>query len=129
MLRSSLPDGLEGALWGDERCAIGLSSAFLYYSFTVRCCLDAMRFIDLLLLLLFEGRRALPKNPSRASYNHNMSSGRLDGSGPERFHRQVIDAIRNSDMGTLIEAIELLGKWRRSSVFSKKKSLCFLFRF
>jgi E3 ubiquitin-protein ligase HECTD1 len=42
-------------------------------------------------------------------YSRLSGSARLEAGGADRFHRQVIDAVRNKDMGTLIEAIELLG--------------------
>jgi len=45
LLRSELPDAIERAVHGDERCI-----------------LDTMRLVDLLLVLLFEGRRALPRS-------------------------------------------------------------------
>ncbi|XP_023244989.1 E3 ubiquitin-protein ligase HECTD1 isoform X2 [Copidosoma floridanum] len=90
LLRSNLPDAIEKALKGDERCA-----------------LDTMRLVDLLLVLLFEGRSAL----GRSSVN-NGSSGpllprlrRLDSAG-EKSHRQLIDCIRSKDTDALIEAIE-----------------------
>ncbi|KAJ8668132.1 hypothetical protein QAD02_009795 [Eretmocerus hayati] len=90
LLRSELPDAIEKALKGDERCA-----------------LDSMRLVDLLLVLLFEGRSAL----GRASSN-SCSSGpllprlrRLDSAG-EKSHRQLIDCIRSKDTDALIEAIE-----------------------
>ena len=44
--RSNLPEAVEKALEGDERCI-----------------LDTMRLTDLLLVLLFEGRSALPRAP------------------------------------------------------------------
>ena len=69
-----------------------------------------MRLVDLLLVLMCEGRHALSKVSPRSMYSRLSGSGRLEGSGADRFHRQVIDAVRNKDMGTLIEAVELLGK-------------------
>ncbi|KAG8126249.1 hypothetical protein E2320_021608 [Naja naja] len=55
LLRSELPDSIESALQGDERCV-----------------LDTMRLVDLLLVLLFEGRKALPKSSAG-------STGRIPG--------------------------------------------------
>ena len=49
LLRSPLPAAIEHTLQGDERCV-----------------LDTMRLVDLLLVLLFEGRSALPKATSAA---------------------------------------------------------------
>ena len=58
-----------------------------------------MRLIDLLLVLLFEGRAALPK--SAASASAAAASGRvtaalrrMDSAG-EKTHRQLIDCIRS----------------------------------
>ena len=79
---------MEKALQGDERCA-----------------LDTMRLVDLLLVLLFEGRRALPKacvSISRAS----IGGLRRFDSSSERSHRQLIDCIRSKDTDALIDAIE-----------------------
>ena len=65
-----------------------------------RCILDTMRLIDLLLVLLFEGRAALPKSAS-ASASAASASGRvtaalrrMDSAG-EKTHRQLIDCIRS----------------------------------
>lgn len=84
LLRSRLPEALEAAL----KCPDD------------RSVLDAMRLVDLLLVLIFEGRVALPKatgcTPSAASR----------GSCTERTHRQLIDCIRSKDTDALIEAIE-----------------------
>lgn len=71
-----------------------------------RCILDTMRLIDLLLVLLFEGRAALPKSASAASAGAaaaaaGAASGRvtaalrrMDSAG-EKTHRQLIDCIRS----------------------------------
>lgn len=85
LLRSDLPSAIEKALQGEERCV-----------------LDTMRLVDLLLVLLFEGRKALPKT--------GISSGtsrlrRLDSSG-EKTHRQLIECIRSKDTDALIDAID-----------------------
>lgn len=65
-----------------------------------------MRFIDLLLVLVFEGRDALPKTVSSGSLTPaSGSSSKLDGSG-DRSHRQLIDCIRSKDTEALIEAID-----------------------
>ena len=65
-----------------------------------RCILDTMRLIDLLLVLLFEGRAALPKSAA-ASASAASASGRvtaalrrMDSAG-EKTHRQLIDCIRS----------------------------------
>ncbi|XP_014233753.1 E3 ubiquitin-protein ligase HECTD1 isoform X8 [Trichogramma pretiosum] len=89
LLRSGLPDAIEKALKGDERCA-----------------LDSMRLVDLLFVLLFEGRSALGRtNASSASGPLLPRLRRLDSVG-EKTHRQLIDCIRSKDTDALIEAIE-----------------------
>ncbi|XP_046388843.1 E3 ubiquitin-protein ligase Ufd4 isoform X5 [Ischnura elegans] len=107
LLRSELPDAIEKALKGDERC-----------------CLDSMRLVDLLLVLLFEGRKALS---SKSGSGVHLPTGtgvtvltgglgtsgsgqlprlrRLDGAG-EKTHRQLIDCIRSKDTDALVEAID-----------------------
>ncbi|XP_017331292.1 E3 ubiquitin-protein ligase HECTD1 isoform X5 [Ictalurus punctatus] len=87
LLRSELPDSMESALQGDERCV-----------------LDTMRLVDLLLVLLFEGRKALPKSTA-GSGGRIPGLRRLDSSG-ERSHRQLIDCIRSKDTDALIDAID-----------------------
>ena len=102
MLRSELPDAIERAVHGDERCI-----------------LDTMRLVDLLLVLLFEGRKALPRSgcwlvtaaPTSDSATGSSSTARgsvlrrLDSAG-ERTHRQLIDCIRSKDTDALIDAID-----------------------
>lgn len=113
LLRSELPDAIERAVRGEERCI-----------------LDTMRLVDLLLVLLFEGRKALPRSggaglaaPATSSGtpgtirsgSGSSSSGsssaagsmlrRLDSAG-ERTHRQLIDCIRSKDTDALIDAID-----------------------
>uniref|UniRef100_A0A8C7DTX5 E3 ubiquitin-protein ligase n=1 Tax=Oncorhynchus kisutch TaxID=8019 RepID=A0A8C7DTX5_ONCKI len=87
LLRSALPDSMESALQGDERCV-----------------LDTMRLVDLLLVLLFEGRKALPKSTAGTT-GRIPGLRRLDSSG-ERSHRQLIDCIRSKDTDALIDAID-----------------------
>uniref|UniRef100_A0A3Q4BWY9 E3 ubiquitin-protein ligase n=1 Tax=Mola mola TaxID=94237 RepID=A0A3Q4BWY9_MOLML len=87
LLRSALPASMESALGGDERCV-----------------LDTMRLVDLLLVLLFEGRKALPKSTA-GSTGRIPGLRRLDSSG-ERSHRQLIDCIRSKDTDALIDAID-----------------------
>lgn len=82
---------MESALGGDERCV-----------------LDTMRLVDLLLVLLFEGRKALPKSTA-GSTGRIPGLRRLDSSG-ERSHRQLIDCIRSKDTDALIDAIDTGGK-------------------
>ncbi|XP_068109968.1 E3 ubiquitin-protein ligase HECTD1 isoform X4 [Hyperolius riggenbachi] len=87
LLRAELLDSMESALQGDERCV-----------------LDTMRLVDLLLVLLFEGRKALPKS-NAGSTGRIPGLRRLDSSG-ERSHRQLIDCIRSKDTDALIDAID-----------------------
>ena len=91
LLRSALPNSMESALGGDERCV-----------------LDTMRLVDLLLVLLFEGRKALPKSTA-GSTSRIPGLRRLDSSG-ERSHRQLIDCIRSKDTDALIDAIDTGGE-------------------
>ncbi|XP_052130677.1 E3 ubiquitin-protein ligase HECTD1 isoform X3 [Frankliniella occidentalis] len=98
LLRAPLPDAIEKALKGDERCS-----------------LDSMRLVDLLLVLLFEGRRALNRVGSAApapATGGPSSSGqllprlrRLEGAG-EKTHRQLIDCIRSKDTDALVDSID-----------------------
>ncbi|CDK13343.1 E3 ubiquitin-protein ligase [Caenorhabditis elegans] len=60
---------------------------------------DGLRFCDLLLVLLCEGRSALPLTSV-------VSGDYAAGSGAERVHRQLIDAIRQKDLTALVDAIE-----------------------
>lgn len=71
-----------------------------------------MRLVDLLLVLLFEGRKALPKS-SAGSTGRIPGLRRLDSSG-ERSHRQLIDCIRSKDTDALIDAIDTGGKQKYS---------------
>lgn len=110
LLRSELPDAIERAVRGEERCI-----------------LDTMRLVDLLLVLLFEGRKALPRSGGaglasssaastggtpgtiRGGSSGSTAAGsmlrRLDSAG-ERTHRQLIDCIRSKDTDALIDAID-----------------------
>ncbi|XP_045131794.1 E3 ubiquitin-protein ligase HECTD1-like isoform X13 [Portunus trituberculatus] len=88
LLRSELPDAIEKALQGDERCV-----------------LDTMRLVDLLLVLLFEGRKALPKSGMSAVAGRLPGLRRMDSPG-EKTHRQLIDCIRSKDTDALIDAID-----------------------
>ena len=78
-------DAIEQALLGDERCI-----------------LDVMRLVDLLLVLLFEGRSALPKT----SVGPRVPGLRRFDSSSERSHRQLIDCIRSKDTDALVDAID-----------------------
>ena len=88
LLRAGLPGAIESALQGDERCV-----------------LDTMRLTDLLLVLLFEGRAALPRSAALPCPGRLPSMRRLDSQG-EKTHRQLIDCIRSKDTDALVEAVE-----------------------
>jgi len=88
LLRSNLPHAIEQALQGDERCV-----------------LDTMRLTDLLLVLLFEGRSALPKASLTPISGRIAGLRRMDSQG-EKTHRQLIDCIRSKDTDALVEAVE-----------------------
>ncbi|WAR20557.1 HECD1-like protein [Mya arenaria] len=89
LLRSDLPHAIECGLKGDERC-----------------CLDTMRLVDLLLVLLFEGRGALPKAGAAPSTGGRLPGLRRMDSLGERSHRQLIDCIRSKDTDALIDAVD-----------------------
>nr|CAD7398861.1 unnamed protein product [Timema cristinae] len=93
LLRSELPDAIEKALKGDERCS-----------------LDSMRLVDLLLVLLFEGRKALSRTGVGCVGAGSLIPRlrRMDSAG-EKSHRQLIDCIRSKDTDALIEAIDTGG--------------------
>lgn len=69
-----------------------------------------MRLVDLLLVLLFEGRRALRKSGSSTSGGSSSAAAqariRRTDSAAEKSHRQLIECIRSKDTDALIEAIE-----------------------
>lgn len=67
-----------------------------------------MRLVDLLLVLLFEGRSALGRNiGGTTNLSHSLIPRlrRMDSAG-EKSHRQLIDCIRSKDTDALIETIE-----------------------
>ncbi|EDV98881.1 GH13561 [Drosophila grimshawi] len=92
ILRSQLPEAIERALKGDERCV-----------------LDCMRFADLLLLLLFEGRQALNRGSANSNQGQLVPRPKRTDSTTDRTHRQLIDCIRSKDTEALQEAIETCG--------------------
>lgn len=68
-----------------------------------------MRLVDLLLVLLFEGRRALRKSGNSSGSSNAgqvMARIRRTDSAAEKSHRQLIECIRSKDTDALIEAIE-----------------------
>ena len=88
LLRSNLSEAIESALVGGDERRI----------------LDTMRLVDLLLVLLFEGRQALPKSVTSAA--GRLSTLRRTDSVVEKTHRQLIDCIRSKDTDALVEAID-----------------------
>lgn len=66
-----------------------------------------MRLVDLLLVLLFEGRKALSRGASGGGNTGQLLPRlrRMDSAG-EKTHRQLIDCIRSKDTDALIEAID-----------------------
>lgn len=71
-----------------------------------------MRLVDLLLVLLFEGRKALNRvGPAQPAASGGASGQllprlrRLDGAG-EKTHRQLIDCIRSKDTDALVDSID-----------------------
>ena len=70
-----------------------------------------MRLVDLLLVLLFEGRTALPKSNIGTTARTMSGLRRLDSAG-ERSHRHLIDCIRSKDTDALIDAIDTGGEWK-----------------
>ncbi|CAF2147618.1 unnamed protein product, partial [Rotaria magnacalcarata] len=101
LLRSDLPDALESALCsGDERCV-----------------LDTMRFLDLLIVLLFEGRQTLtrPGNTLRTANTLNpigdtsqpaSSNATIYTIPSDRSQQQIIEYIRSRDVLAFISYIE-----------------------
>jgi len=72
--------------------------------------LDTMRLVDLLLVLLFEGRKALPKSGSVVNARLAGIRRQEGTTSGEKTHRQLIDCIRSKDTDALVEAIESGGK-------------------
>ncbi|CAF2541147.1 unnamed protein product [Rotaria sp. Silwood2] len=101
LLRSDLPDALESALCnGDERCV-----------------LDIMRFLDLLIGLLFEGRQTLvrsgnisrttnPSIPTNESLQSSSSTSTTNTTPSDRSQQQIIEYIRSRDVQAFINYIE-----------------------
>ena len=76
----------------------------LYYnlpclSLSSRSALDVMRLVELLVVLVMEGRKALPKSP------HPVTVKQMDSFGGDRSHRQVIEAIRAGNNEEFFEAM------------------------
>lgn len=72
-----------------------------------------MRLVDLLLVLLFEGRKALPKSSQATAPSTRVPSLRRVDTAGERTHRQLIDCIRSKDTDALIDAIDSGGNLQK----------------
>lgn len=100
--------------------------------------LDCMRLMDLLLVLLFEGRKAISKNMTIANSVGITSAAavaaahvfprirRIESSG-DKSYRQLIDCIRSKDCEALIEAVDSSGEWFR--LYVPFTSICETFKF
>ena len=66
-----------------------------------RSALEVMRLVELLLVLVMEGRKALPKTSIPA-----MVAKRMDTFPGDRSHRQVIEAIRAGNNEEFFESME-----------------------
>lgn len=69
----------------------------------VRCraALDVMRLVELLLVLIVEGRKALPKTP-----HPSLVAKRMESVQGDRSHRQVIEAIRAGNNEEFYECMD-----------------------
>ena len=67
--------------------------------------LDTLRLVDLLLVLLCEGRDALPKSAGVSMVSRIPVLRRTDSSG-DRAHRQLIDCIRSKETDAVIDAVD-----------------------
>lgn len=75
-------------------------------SVSSRSALEVMRLVELLLVLVMEGRKALPKTCPHPA----IAAKRLDSFSGDRSHRQVIEAIRAGNNDEFFEAMES-GEW------------------
>ena len=95
IIKSNILDAIGNALNGDERCI-----------------LETVRFIEILLILVFEGRNVLPKLnacphlPALTGGSQKSTNVKRADQGADRFHRQLIEWIRNKDTESLIESLE-----------------------
>ena len=60
-----------------------------------------MRLVELLVVLIVEGRKALPKSP-----HPTLVSKRMDSFPGDRSHRQVIESIRAGNNEEFYESME-----------------------
>lgn len=62
--------------------------------------IDVLRLVDLLLVLVFEGRKALPKSIPA------LMSKRLESFPTDKGHKQLVEAIRSGNNEDFFEAME-----------------------
>lgn len=71
-----------------------------------RWCLECMRLVDLLLVLLCEGRHAIQRSSGGGALSGTSAScRRSESASGDKSHRQLIDCIRSKDTDALVEAI------------------------
>ena len=74
----------------------------IFFSLCVcRSALDVMRLVELLMVLIVEGRKALPKTP-----HPSLLAKRMESMGGDRSHRQVIEAIRAGNNEEFYESMD-----------------------
>ncbi|XP_026315369.1 E3 ubiquitin-protein ligase Ufd4 isoform X2 [Hyposmocoma kahamanoa] len=100
LVRLELCSAIEAAVQADERW-----------------CLECMRLVDLLLVLLCEGRHAIQTGSNRGAGSASGSSSGASGEGSsgggtgstgprgDKSHRQLIDCIRGKDTDALLAAV------------------------
>lgn len=89
LLRSNLLKAVEATLRGDERG-----------------CVEVMHLVELLLVLVTEGREALPKAPHAMGIKRTEGGAGGGSSVGDRSHRQVIEAIRSGNNEEFFETME-----------------------
>ena len=62
-----------------------------------------MRLIELLLVLIMDGRKSLPKS------SHSVLAKRMESFPGDRSHRHIIEAVRNGNNEEFFEAMEAGG--------------------
>lgn len=84
-----------------------------------------MRLVDLLLVLLFEGRKALSRGSGGGGSSGQLLPRlrRMDSAG-EKTHRQLIDCIRSKDTDALIEAIDTGESNRQLTLIIQHSMVC-----